>query len=55
MSESSAEIVGAELRKEWAGEYCARTYVLVTLRMSNEAYRRLDPTLPVNLNQEADE
>lgn len=48
----TADITNAELRKDWQGNECARADVLVQLRMSTDAYRRLDPTLPVHLTQE---
>lgn len=52
MNEYSAEIVGAELRKDYQGAQCVHADVLVTLRMSSEAYRGIDPTRHVYLTQE---
>lgn len=52
MNEYSAEIIGAELRKDYQGVRCVHADVLVTLRMSSEAYRGIDPTRPVYLTQE---
>lgn len=52
MNEYSAEIIGAELRKDYQGTRCVHADVLVSLRMSSEAYRGIDPTRPVYLTQE---